>query len=68
VFVFQTEESETWTSESQLEVCACTDTLESLEGEVSFLRNLLKEKSQILDHIKVDYAMLQVICVCILLC
>lgn len=68
MFVFQAEDSETWTTGSQLEVCACKDALESLEQEVSFLRNLLKERFQVLGHIKVDYEMLQVIHVCILLC
>jgi hypothetical protein len=67
MYVFQTEQSETWTAASYLEVCACKDTQKSLEEDMSFLRTLLKERSEVLDHIKVDYEMLQVTRACILL-
>jgi hypothetical protein len=63
VIVFQTRESEKWTAESQKKNESCKDTLESLNGKVSFLNNLLKEKSEVLAHVEADNEVLQVMCI-----
>jgi hypothetical protein len=62
VFVFQTRELEKLTAESQKANESCKDTVESLNGKVSFLNNLLKEKSEVLALIVADKEVLQVMC------
>ena len=63
MFVFQTRELEKLTAESQKGNDACKDTVESLNGKVSFLNNLLKEKCEVLARIEADKEVLQVICI-----
>lgn len=60
VFVFQARELEKLTAESQKANESCKDAVESLNGKVSFLNNLLKEKSEVLARIEADKQMLQV--------
>jgi hypothetical protein len=62
MFDFQTREPENLTAESQKGNESCKDTVESLNGKVSFLNNLLKEKSEVLACIRVDNEVLQVMC------
>jgi len=63
VFVFQTRELEKLTPESQKGNESCEDNVESLNGKVSFLKNLLKEKSEILARIETDKEVLKVMCI-----
>jgi len=63
VFVFQTRELEKLTAESQKGNKSCEDNVESLNGRVSFLNSLLKEKSEVLARIQADKEVLQVMCI-----
>ena len=63
MFLFQTRELEKFTAESQKGNESCKDTVESLNGKVSFLNNLLKEKSKVLGRIEADKEVLQVMCI-----
>jgi hypothetical protein len=63
MFVFQTTELEKLTAETQKGSESCKDTVESLNGKVSVLNSLLKEKSEILARIEADKEALQVICI-----
>lgn len=63
MFVFQTRELEKLTAESRKGSESCKDTVESLNGKVSFLNNLLKEKSEVLARIEADKEVLQVMCI-----
>jgi hypothetical protein len=63
MFVFQTRESEKWSAELQKGNESCKDTVESLNGKVSFLNNLLKEKSEVVARVQADNEVLQVMCI-----
>jgi len=63
VFVFQTRELEKLTAESQKGNKSCEEAVESLNGKVSFLNNLLKEKSEVLARIETDKEVLKVMCI-----
>lgn len=63
VFVFQTRELEKLTAELEKGNESCKVTMESLNGKVSFLNNLLKEKSEVLARIEADKEVLQVMCI-----
>jgi hypothetical protein len=61
VFAFQTKELEKLTAEAQKGNESCKDSVESLNGKVSLLNNLLKEKSEVLARIEADKEVLQVV-------
>lgn len=63
MFVFQTRELEKLTAKSQKGNESYEDTVESLNGKVSFLNNLLKEKSEVLTCIEADKEVLKVMCI-----